>query len=157
MEYQTQIDDILSELRFLEDQTAIQTEQYHEQMNRIGSRKNILLDKLEELNAIRPRQPTSVNSTPGTIRFNDYDFSVCWDVGRMQFRRDGVKAYQLLKISIEVGEEGIEIADLAEMIFGDPMANIKSPLRSAREACEKNKFPFFLDTENGKIIARRGA
>lgn len=149
-----QIEGIISELRFLEDQTAIQTEQFREQMNRIGNRRQFLLSKLEELNSIRPRQPTS--SAPETIRFLDPDLSVCWNGGRIQFRRDGLKAYQLLKIVIQMGEEGIEIADLAESIFGDPLANIKSPLRSARDNCEKNRFPFLIEIINGKLFAKKG-
>lgn len=86
------------------------------------------------------------------LDFDDETLSVSWYYGILQFRQDGYMQYSALKAIYKAGEEGITHSDLAELLYGDPLANIKNCMHALSNKLEKSRCP--LNLKQDKTFVR---
>ena len=85
------------------------------------------------------------------VQFDETRRTIQWKGGKIMFRKDAGKLFRFIKLVYESGEEGIEHAEIAEIIYGDPLAAIANLIQRAKEKLAYHNF--FANLENdGKIL-----
>lgn len=141
-------DQILSELKFLQQQEKLIHQRREDLLNTLSDDEDLLQESAPPKTKEDEIETEDDNED---VKFVDRNLSVFWDGGKLTFRKDGIKTYKFIKLIWDAGYEGIEMADMAEEIYGDPLADLKNILQRAREKLEEYNFPEIIKN-NGNIL-----
>ena len=119
-------------IRLLEEVEKEQRELDAKQARLSERRERLLKELFESMNGEK-------------YEFDDEHLIVRWSGGSLPFRKHAFEAYGVLKFLLLNPDEWVSFAEIAEVVYGNDFADIRSVIRGINDKLQKYGFPVIID------------